>query len=42
VPCIGNRSSAYGALVGEAEERRPLGRPRCRQWDNTKMYLQEE
>jgi len=42
VACVGNGSSAYGALVGNPEGRRPLGRPRCRWWDNTKMHLQEE
>jgi len=28
--------------VVKPEERRPLGRPRGRWWDNTKMYHQEE
>ena len=28
-------------LVRKPEGKRPLGRPRCRWEDNTKMYLQE-
>ena len=28
-------------LVGKSEEKRPLGRPRCRWQDNIKMDLQE-
>ena len=31
----------YRILVGKREERRPLGRPRCRWEDNIKMDLQE-
>ena len=27
--------------MGKPEEKRPLGRPRCRQEDNIKMNLQE-
>ena len=35
------RSSAYRVLVGKSEGKRPLGRPRRRWVDNTKMHLQE-
>jgi hypothetical protein len=38
---MGERRSAYRALVGKPEERRPLGRPRCRWEDNIKMDLRE-
>jgi hypothetical protein len=31
----------YRVLVGKPEEKRPLGRPRCRWEDNIKMVLQE-
>ena len=31
----------YRVLVGKPEEKRPLGRPRCRWEDNIKMALQE-
>jgi hypothetical protein len=32
----------YGVLVGKAEGKRPLGRPRCRWKDNIKMNLKKE
>ena len=35
-----NRGENRG-LVGKPEEKRPLGRPRCRWEDNIKMDLQE-
>jgi hypothetical protein len=38
---MGERRDAYRALVGKAEERRPLGRPRHRWEDNIKMDLRE-
>jgi hypothetical protein len=38
---MGDRRGAYRILVGGTEERRPLGRPRRRWEDNTKMYLKE-
>jgi hypothetical protein len=38
---MGERRSAYRALVGKPEGRRPLGRPRCRWEDNIKMGLRE-
>jgi hypothetical protein len=31
----------YGVLVGDPEEKRPLGRPRSRWEDNIKMDLRE-
>jgi hypothetical protein len=36
---MGERRGAYRALVGKPEGRRPLGRPRCRWEDNSKMDL---
>jgi hypothetical protein len=36
---MGERRSAYRALVGKPGGRRPLGRPRCRWEDNIKMDL---
>jgi len=33
--------NANGILVGKPEGRRPLGRPRCRWEDITKIYLTE-
>jgi hypothetical protein len=41
VPRMGERRGAYRALVGKPEGRRPLGRPRSRWEDNTKMDLRE-
>jgi hypothetical protein len=38
---MGERRGAYRALVGKPEGRRPLGRPRHRWEDNTKMDLRE-
>jgi hypothetical protein len=35
------KRGAYRDLVGNAEGKRPLGRPRSRWEDNIKMYLQE-
>ena len=40
VACMG-RGGVYGVLVGEPEEKRPLGRPRHRWEDNMEMDLQE-
>jgi hypothetical protein len=37
----GERRSVYRVLVGESEEKRPLGRTRRRWEDNIKMDLQE-
>ena len=38
---IGERTGIYRVLVGKAEGRRPLGRPRRRWENNIKMALQE-
>jgi hypothetical protein len=35
------RRDAYGILVGKLEGNGPLGRPRCRWQNNTKMSPQE-
>jgi hypothetical protein len=37
----GEGRGMYRVLVGKPEEKRPLGRPRCRWEDNIKMDLQE-
>jgi hypothetical protein len=36
---MGEKRNAYRILVGTAERKRPLGRPRCRWEDNIKMDL---
>jgi hypothetical protein len=36
---MGEKRNAYGILVGKTEGKRPLGRPRCRWVDNTKIDL---
>jgi hypothetical protein len=36
-----DKRNPYGVLVGKAEGKRPLGRPRCRWVDNIKMVLRE-
>ena len=38
---IGGKRGVYRVLVGKAEGKRPLGRPRCRWEDNVKMDLWE-
>ena len=38
---MGEKRGVYRDLVGKAEGKRPLGRPRCRWEDNIKMDLQE-
>jgi hypothetical protein len=38
---MGEKRNAYRSLVGKPEEKRPLGRPRCRWVDNIKMNLLE-
>jgi hypothetical protein len=38
---MGDRRGVYIVLVGNLEEKRPLGRPRRRREDNIKMDLQE-
>jgi hypothetical protein len=37
----GAKRNAYRILVGKAQGKRPLGRPRCRSVDNIKMVLRE-
>jgi hypothetical protein len=37
----GEIRKAYRILVGQPEEKRPLGKPRCRWEDNIKIYLRE-
>jgi len=37
----GEKRGTYGVLVGKPEEMRPLGRPRRRWYDNTKIAFQE-
>jgi hypothetical protein len=38
---MGEKRNAYRLLVGKPEERRPLGRPRCRWLDNIGMDIVE-
>jgi hypothetical protein len=38
---MGEGRGVYRVLMGKPEEKRPLGRPRCRWEDNIKMGLQE-
>ena len=38
---MGERRSVYRVLVGESEEKRPLGRPRRTWEDNIKMDIYE-
>jgi hypothetical protein len=38
---LGKMRNTEKALVGKPEEKRPLGRPRSRWEDNTKMDLRE-
>ena len=38
---MGERRGMYRVLVGKPEGKRPLGKPRCRWEDNSKMDLQE-
>jgi hypothetical protein len=43
VPCstTGEKRYVYRLLVGKPEGKRPLGRPRCRWVDNSRMHLGE-
>jgi hypothetical protein len=41
VACMEEKRGIYRVLVGKTEEKRPLGRPRCRWKDDIKMHLQE-
>jgi hypothetical protein len=38
---MGEKRNTYRILVGKPEGKRPLGKPRCRWVNNTKMYLIE-
>jgi hypothetical protein len=38
---MGKNRNAYRILFGKPEEKRPLGRPRCRWVGNIKMDLRE-
>jgi hypothetical protein len=38
---MGEKRIAYRLLMGKPEGRRPLGRPRCRWFDNIRMNLVE-
>jgi hypothetical protein len=38
---VAEKNETYRILVGKSEEKRPLGRPRCRWVDNIKMDLRE-
>ena len=38
---MGEKAGACRVLVWKPEGKRPLGRPRLRREDNTKMHLQE-
>jgi hypothetical protein len=37
----GDKRGAYRVFFGKTEEKRPLGRPKCKWKDNIKMYLHE-
>jgi hypothetical protein len=41
VACMGEIINSYKILVGNPEEKRPLGRPKCRWEDNIKIVLKE-
>jgi len=41
VAFMGERRGVYRIWVGKSEGKRPLGRPRRRWKDNSKIYLQE-
>jgi hypothetical protein len=42
VVCMGELKNPYNILVGKPEEKRPLGRCRCRWKDTNKMDCLEE
>jgi hypothetical protein len=39
--CMGEMRNAYKILVGSADGKGPLGRPRCRLGDNIRIYCRE-
>jgi hypothetical protein len=39
VPHMGKKRNAYKVMVGKPEEKRPLGKPRCRREDNIEMDI---
>jgi hypothetical protein len=41
VACVGEKRIAYRILVGNPDEKRPLGRPKHRWEDNIKIGLKE-
>jgi hypothetical protein len=41
VALIGEKRTAYRILVGKSEEKRPLGRSRCKWVDNIKIDLRD-
>jgi hypothetical protein len=41
VACMGEMRNVYNILVGNLEEKRPLGKPGRRWEDNTRMDLRE-
>ena len=41
VASLGDRRGLYKVLVGRADRKTPLGRPKCRWEDNVKMDLRE-
>jgi hypothetical protein len=38
---MGEKRNTYRFLVGKPEEKRPLGRPRRRWYNNNKIYVKE-
>jgi hypothetical protein len=36
---MGEETGVYKVSAGKPEEKRPLGKPRCRWNDNIKMYI---
>jgi len=41
VACTGEKRNAYRVLVGKAEGKTPIERPRCKWEDNIKIYVEE-
>jgi hypothetical protein len=40
--CMGQKTNSYRNFAGKLEEKRQLGRPRCRRKDNTTTNLKKE